>query len=109
MVNKHTGTHSQIFMDFYGVYLLRIFLEFFSKPGYSTMIEEQFQTYTVKITAVTFVSQKNWICSFLLMPPSKTLPEVFEDIFSWGEKGRGEDNGVGKDTKINKGIDHKFW
>ena len=48
---------------------------------------------------------KNWICSFLLMPPSKTLPQVFiiiprqrgiahssrtafsENILSWSERG----------------------
>ena len=28
------------------------------------------------LVANTFVSQKNWICSFSLMPPNKTLPQV---------------------------------
>ena len=32
----------------------------------------------------------------------------FEEIFSWGERGR-EDYGVEKNTIINKGIGHKFW
>ena len=31
-----------------------------------------------------------------------------EDIFSWAEGG-GEDYGVEKIGKINKGIGHKFW
>ena len=60
------------------------------------------------------------------MPPSKNLPQVLviihkadgngaflskassEDIFSYAERG-GEDYGVEKITKINKGIGHKFW
>ena len=59
------------------------------------------------------------------MPPSKTLPQVFIiilqadwncpflsnsvsfKIFFHEEKG-GEDYGVEKNTKINKGIGHKF-
>ena len=32
-----------------------------------------------------------------------------EDIFSWAEGGGGEDYGVEKIGKINKGIGHKFW
>ena len=45
-------------MDSYGVYLSRIFLEFFPKPVYSTMVVKKFQSYGVKITANTFSSQK---------------------------------------------------
>ena len=69
---------------------------------------------------------KNWICSFLIMPPSKILPQVFIIILQAGgncpflpnsvfwryfflrRKG-GEDYGVERITKINKGIGHKFW
>ena len=41
------------------------------------MLAEKFQIYSVKITENTFVSQKNWICSFLLMRPGKNLSQVF--------------------------------
>ena len=44
------------------------------EPVYSTMVTEKFQIYSAKITGNTFVNLK--ICSFLLMPPSKTLPRV---------------------------------
>ena len=64
-------------MDSWGVYLSRIFLEFFPKPVYSTMVAEKFQIYDVKITGKYIYESKNWICSFLLMSPSKTLPQVF--------------------------------
>ena len=74
------------------------FLSFFPKPVNSTMVTEKFQIYSVKITGKYIYKSKNWICSFLLMLPSKTLPQVFiimpgkrklsislfsEDSFSW--------------------------
>ena len=40
------------------------------------MVAEKFQIYSVKTTANTFVSPKIE-SSILLMPPSKTLPQVF--------------------------------
>ena len=51
-------------MGSWGVYLFRIFLEFFPKPAYSTMIAEKFQTYIFKITGKYIRESKNLICSF---------------------------------------------
>ena len=92
------------------------------------MIAEKFQIYSVKITANTFVSQKIESFHFYSCPQAKLSPRFlslssrqtgiayssrilfFEDIFSWGERGGGgEDYGVEKNTKVNKGISHKFW
>ena len=39
-------------MDSQGVYLSRIFLEFFPKPVYSTMVAEKFQIYSVKLLQI---------------------------------------------------------
>ena len=52
----------------------RIFFEFFFKPVYPTMVAIKFQIHGVKITG-KYICESNWIC--LLMPPSKTLPQVF--------------------------------
>ena len=52
-------------------------LNFFAKSVYSAKVVEKFQSYSVKITANTFASQKNRICSFLILPSSKTLPRIF--------------------------------
>ena len=77
-------------MDSWGFYLSRIFLEFFPKPVYSTMVVEKFQICSVQITGKYICETKNWIWSFLLMPPTKNLPPGFyhypqtafsEDIF----------------------------
>ena len=92
------------------------------------MAAEKFQIYSVKITANTFVSQK--IESVFTHAHKKNLPRNFIIIFQadgncpflpnsvfwrnfflrkkvgWGG---GEDYGVEKNTKINKGIGHKFW
>ena len=90
------------------------------------MVAEKFQIFSVKITANTFVNQKIESVHFYSCLQAKLSPEflslaprqtgiahssrtaLFEDIFSWGEGG-GEDYGVEKITKINKGIGHKFW
>ena len=97
--------HSHISMDSLEVYHSRIFLEFFPESVYSTLVAEKSQIYSVKITTNTFVSQK-MESSFLLMPPSKTLPQVslsfrqtgiahfsqakfFEDFFLLKRKGSG--------------------
>ena len=62
------------------------------------MVAEKFPIYSVKITGKYICESKNWIRSFLLMPPSKTLPQadtyssrtaLSEDIFSLAKKGEG--------------------
>ena len=64
-------------MDSQGVYHSRIFLNLFGKPVYSTIVAEKFQSYEVRITAKHICESKNSIWSFLLMSPSKTLPQAF--------------------------------
>ena len=41
------------------------------------MVVEKFQIYRAKITGKYICKSKNWICSVLLMPTNKTLPQVF--------------------------------
>ena len=90
------------------------------------MVAEKFQIYSVKIAGKYICELKNWICSFLLMPPGKTHSQVFIIILQldgncpflpnsvfWrffflrrkGEKVME----LKKNTKINKDIGHKFW
>ena len=69
-------TPSHISVESLRFYLSRIF-EFFPKPVYSTIVAEKFQIYGVRITGKYICESKNWIYSFLLMPTSKTLPQVF--------------------------------
>ena len=52
-------------------------LIFFPKPVYSTMVVEKLQIHCVRITGKYICESKNWICSFLLMPSSKTLPGFY--------------------------------
>ena len=104
-------------MDSLGVSLSRIFLDFFPKPVYSTMVAEKFQSYGVKTTDKCICESKNWIWSFLLMPSSKTLTwgfyhylldrrklpippeERFQKIYFFPAE-RGGDYGGEKMTKI---------
>ena len=88
MVNKHTvdyhpspsqlisRIHTHISMDSLGVYLSRIFLEFFPKPVYSTMVVEKFQSYSVKIIAIHL-----WVKKLNLFifnhDPKQNSPQVF--------------------------------
>ena len=67
-------THSHISMDSQEIYLSRIFLEFFLKPVYSTLVAEMFQTYSVKNTANTFVNQKIESVHFYSCPQSEPSP-----------------------------------
>ena len=63
----------------------------------SNMVAEKFQIYNVKKTGKYICESKNWICSFLLMAPSKTFPQAliitllhplfFENIFFPQQKG----------------------
>ena len=90
------------------------------------MVVEKSQIYSVKITPNTFMNQKIESVHFYSCPQAKISPRFLslstrqtgmahssrtassEDIFSYAERG-GEDYGVEKITKINKGIGHKFW
>ena len=89
------------------------------------MAVETFEVYTVKITVNTFANQKIESVHFYSSPPSKSLPPVFYHyspdrqelhispkqrflkIFP-EQKDEGEDYGVEKITKTNKGNDLKF-
>ena len=53
-----------------------MFLEFFLKPVFRTIVAENFQIHGVKITGKYICESKSWTCSFLLMPLSKNLPPV---------------------------------
>ena len=52
-------------------------LIFFLKPTYPTMVGKKIQIYGVNITWKYICESKDWIFSFSLTPPSKTLPQVF--------------------------------
>ena len=88
MVNKHTVDYhpsaSQLVLRTHTLISLwtpkefclsRIFLKFFPKPVYSTMVSEKFQIYSVKITANTFVSQKIKSVHFYSCPQEKLTPK----------------------------------
>ena len=132
MVSKHTVDYhpspSQfVSNDFKWVYFSRIFLEFFSKPAYSTLVAEKFQIYSIKITGKYICESNNKSVHFYSCPQAKALPQVFISISQaernsaflansvvWiyiflSRKGMGGENyGAEKITKINKGIGHKF-
>ena len=80
-------------------YFLNFFLNLYIPPW----LWKSFKVIVLRLLQYICES-KNWICSFLIMPPSKTLSQVFiiilqadgncpflpnsvfEDIFSWGER-----------------------
>ena len=66
-----------ILLHFYGFLKgsSEYFLPFFLKPVCLTMIAKKFQIHGVKFTGKYIRESKNWIC--LLIPSSKTLPQVF--------------------------------
>ena len=53
------------------------FLDFFSNLYIPPWLRKSFKFMTLRWLENTFLSQKNWICSFLLISPSKTLPQVY--------------------------------
>ena len=53
------------------------FLIFFSNVYIPPWLKKMFQIHGVKITGKYICESKNRICSFLLMPVRKTLPQVF--------------------------------
>ena len=89
MVNKHTVNYhastSQLITRIHPLIFLwtpKGFISpeswiFFPRPAYFTLVVEKFHIYSVKITDKSIYESKNWICSFLLIPPSKTLPSFY--------------------------------
>ena len=88
IVNKHTVDYhpspSQLISRIHTLILLqtlkgfispRIFLDFFPKPVYSTMVMKKFQIYGVRITANTFVSKKLNLFIFT-HAPKQNFPQV---------------------------------
>ena len=138
MVNKHTVDYhpssSQLTSRIYplrflctprGFIFSESFLNFFLNLYIPPWLWKSFKVIVLRLLQYICES-KNWICSFLIMHPRKTLPQVFIIIlqadgncpflpnsvfwryFFLRRKG-GEDYGVERITKINKGIGHKFW
>ena len=138
MVNKHTVDYhpspSQLISRIHTLIFLwtpkgfispESFLNFFLNLYIPPWLWKSFKVIVLRLLQYICES-KNWICSFLIMPPSKTLSQVFIIIlqpdgncpflpnsvfwryFFLRRKG-GEDYGVERITKINKGIGHKFW
>ena len=67
-------TPSHISMDYQGVYLSRIFLEFFLKPVFLTMVAEKFLICDVKITGKYVCESKNCIFIFFSYTQAKLTP-----------------------------------
>ena len=101
------------------------FLNFFLNLYIPPWLWKSFKVIVLRLLQYICES-KNWICSFLIMPPSKTLSQVFiiilqaDEIFPFLPNSvfwryfflrtkEGEDYELKKNTKINKGIGHKFW
>ena len=100
------------------------FLNFFLNLDIQPWLRKSFK-FSVKITANTFVSQKIESVHFYSYPKAKLYCKIlslssrqkrivhssrtvfFEDIFSWEERGERIIE-LKKNTKINKGIGHKF-
>ena len=132
MVNKHTvdyhpspsqlisRIHTHISMDSLGVYLSRIFLEFFPKPVYSTMVKSfkfivlrllEIYLWVKKLFISTHAPKQNSPPGLYHYPPGRReLPippkQRFVKIF-FPEGKDGDDYGLEKNTKMNKGISHK--
>ena len=94
-----------VFLELHFCVTLQSIQNFFCPGTLSISSEalEKFQIYGVKITGRYSCEQKNWIFSFLLIPPSRRKlpisPELyFLKIFPPAE--RGEDHGAEKITKI---------
>ena len=60
----------------YAYDLSRMLLEFFFKSLYYTILSQKFQIHCDKITGKQICELKNWLCSFLVMSPSKTIHQV---------------------------------
>ena len=138
MVNKHTvdyhpsssqlisRIHTLIFLwTRKGFIFPESFLNFFLNLYIPPWLWKSFKVIVLRLLQYICES-KNWICSFLIMPPSKTLSQVFiiilqpDEIFPFLPNSvfwryfflrtkEGEDYELKKNTKINKGIGHKFW
>ena len=121
MVNMLSITSLVLHNQFQGYtpsYFSRDFLEFFLNLYIPPWLWKCFNVIVLRLLQYICDSKKS-ICSFLIMPSSKTLPQVlkrellnfpeqrFLKIFFLKRK-EGGDYGVERITNINKGIGHKF-
>ena len=60
----------------YAYDLSKMLLEFFFKSLYYTILLQKFQIHCDKIIGKHICELKNWLCSFLVMSPSKTIHQV---------------------------------
>ena len=73
-----SGIHSFIFLwTSRGFMFPEYFLIFFSNLYISRWLKKLFQIHGVQIIGKYIYESKNWIWSLLLIPPSKTLSQVF--------------------------------
>ena len=70
----------------YAYDLSRMLLEFFFKSLYYTILSQKFQIHCDKITGKHICELKNWLCSFLVMSPSKTIHQVLLITTTGGRK-----------------------
>ena len=70
MVNKHTVDYYRLLRETESRIFLEFFLNLYIPPCFKV------SNLWLRLLANTFVSQKIE-CLFLVMPPSKTLPQVF--------------------------------
>ena len=85
MVNKFNIDSFRIYLkdisSYISINLLRLslsknFNKFSLKLVYPNMIVKKFQIYGVQILRKCTFKSKNWIWTYLLMPPVKTLPQI---------------------------------
>ena len=96
--NNFKDTPSHISIESWGVYLSRIFLKFFLKPVYLTMVVGKFQILGLKIAGKYICESKNWWVKTLPQVPyyhnsrQKEITHfqrtVFENLFNPAERGR---------------------
>ena len=135
MVNKRTVNYhpspsqlisrilSHISMDSLGVYLTRIFLEFFLNPYIPPWLQKSFKIIVLRLLQIHLWVKKLNLFIFTHDPKQNSPPgfyhyrqadgnipflpdSVFWKYFSWGARGRGLSSK--NNANINEGIGHKF-
>ena len=70
--------HLLIFLSIHKEFISpEYFLNFFSNLYIPPWLRKSFKFMVLRLLSNTFVSHKNWICSFLLLLLGRNLPEVF--------------------------------